>query len=183
MKTKQILLFLMFTALFTGCKNEKSIDSLDVVKPEEVVENAFKVTLEVIVKKDDDFSLYYTEDGSIDFSKIAPIWVGVKGSESPQKVVFTLPEEVLPTELRLDFGMNKAQEDIILKSVTMEYIGKTRTIGCPELVSFFRADDNKCTFDHVTGTIKALVKDGVRQYPSLYPHETMLMPEIQKIIN
>lgn len=181
MKTKFITLIILISTLFIGCKDDKSVDSLEVVTPEVV--NAFIVTLDVTIKKNDDLSLYYTTDGSIDFSKIAPIWKGVKGSNDSQKVVFTLPEGVKPTQLRIDFGMNKEQEDIILKSVTMDYIGKSRTIACPELVSFFRADDSKCTFDHVTGTIKALVKDGVRQYPSLYPHETMLMPEIQKIIN
>ena len=79
--------------------------------------------------------------------------------------------------------MNEAQEDIVFESITMDYIGKSRVIGRPELVSFFRADDSKCTFDHVTGVIKALVKDGKRQYPSLYPHETMLLPEIEKLMN
>lgn len=182
MKTKFSAIILLLSTLFLGsCKDEKSIDSLEVVTPEPV--EAFIVTLDVTIKKDDDLSLYYTTDGSIDFSKIAPIWQGVKGSNDSQKVVFTLPEDVKPTLLRLDFGMNKEQEDVVLKSVKMEYIGKSKTIASPEFVSYFRADDNKCSFDPVTGVIKALVKDGVRQFPSLYPHESTLGPEIQKIIN
>jgi hypothetical protein len=181
MKTKISTLILLVSVLFIGCKDEKSLDSLDVVAPEVI--NAFVVTLDVTVKKDDDLSLYYTTDGSIDFSTIAPIWKGVKGSNDFQTVVFTLPEDIKPTQLRLDFGMNKEQEDIILKSIKMEYIGKSRTIACPEFVSYFRADDNKCTFDPVTGVIKSLVKDSVKQFPSLYPHESTLGPEIQKILN
>jgi len=183
MKSKIIAIIAVLSIFIIGCKNEKSLDSLEVIQPEEVIETNFKVTLDVIVKKDDDLSLFYTEDGSIDFSKIAPIWVGVKGSETSQKVVFNLPEGVKPTQFRIDFGMNEAQEDIVFESITMDYIGKSRVIGRPELVSFFRADDSKCTFDHVTGVIKALVKDGKRQYPSLYPHETMLLPEIEKLMN
>ena len=181
MKNNFIVFIVLMSTIFIACKNEKSVDSLEVVTPEVV--NAFIVTLDVSIKKDDDLSLYYTTDGSIDFSKIPPIWLGVKGSNDFQKVVFTLPEGIKPTQLRLDFGMNKDQEDIILKSVKMEYIGKSRIIACPEFVTYFRADDNKCSFDPVTGVIKALVKDGVRQYPSLYPHESTLMPEIQKILN
>ena len=77
--------------------------------------------------------------------------------------------------------MNEEQQDIVFESITMEYMGQSRVIARPELVSFFRADDSKCSFDHVTGVIKALVKDGKRQYPSLYPHETMLSPEIEKL--
>ena len=173
------MLFLLFTTLFIGCKDEKSVDSLDVVKPE-IVDNSFKVTLDVVVKKDDDLSLFYTEDGSIDF-KSEPIWIGIKGSNVSQKVVYTLPEGVYPTQIRLDFGMNKAQEDITLNSVTMEYKGKSKRIGCPEFVSLFRADDSKCSFDPLTGLIKAKVVDGIRRYPSLYPHESMLGPEIIKL--
>ena len=51
MKTRIILSILLVTVFFTGCKNDKSIDSLEVVKPE-VVDNSFKVILKVIVKKD-----------------------------------------------------------------------------------------------------------------------------------
>ena len=179
MKTKIILSILWVTVFFTGCKNDKSVDSLDVVKPV-VVDNSFKVTLNVIVKKDDDFSLFYTEDGSIDF-KGEPMWTGVKGSENVQPVTYTLPQDVFPTELRLDFGMKKDQEDIILKSVVLEYKGKTRQIAGPELITFFRADENKCSFDPASGVIKAVVKDGVRQFPSLYPQEANLKPEIEKL--
>ncbi len=64
----------------------------------------------------------------------------------------------------------------------MEYMGKSKKIGCPQLVSYFRADDSKCTFDHITGKIVAKVVDGKRQFPSLYPHETVLRPEIEKLI-
>jgi hypothetical protein len=181
MKTKFIAVLVLLTTLMSGCKNEKSIDDLETVKPE-VIDNSFKVTLGVIVKENDDFSLYYTEDGSIDFTKIDPIWMSVKGSEALQKVSYSLPEGVFPTQLRLDFGINKEQEDIILKSVILEYKGNKREFIGVNLLDFFRADENKCTFDPKTGVIKALIKDGVRQNPSLYPHEANLKPEIEKLV-
>jgi hypothetical protein len=180
MKTKLITILLLITTIF-GCKDEKSVDNLEIVKPD-VIDNSFKLSLDVIVKENDDFSLFYTEDGSTDFTKIEPIWISVKGSESSQKVIYSLPEDVIPTQLRLDFGINKNQKDIVLNNVSMNYKGKTKTIGCPNLVSFFRADDSKCTFDHVTGKIVAKIVDGKRQYPSLYPHETVLQPEIEKLL-
>ena len=176
MKTRIILSILLVTVFFTGCKNDKSVDSLEVVTPE-VVDNTFKVTLKVIVKKDDDFSLYFTEDGSINF-KDQPIWQGVKGSESLQDVVYVLPEGTYPTQLRLDFGLKQDQEDITLKSVKMEYKGKTREILGAELINFFRADDTKCTFDPSTGLIKAISQP---KAPSLYPQEANLGPEIAKL--
>ena len=63
----------------------------------------------------------------------------------------------------------------------IEYKGKTRQIAGSELITFFRADENKCSFDPASGVIKAVVKDGVRQFPSLYPQEANLKPEIEKL--
>lgn len=180
MKTKFIIAVLVLLGIFTGCKNEKSLDSLEVVKSEVAVDDSFKVTLGVIVKKDDNLSLFYTEDGSIDF-KGEPIWQGVKGNDGVQEVVYTLPEGVFPTQLRMDFGMNKDQEEMVLKSVLLEYKGNKKEFIGANLANFFRADENKCTFNPSTGVIKAVVKDGVRQYPSLYPHEASLLPEINKL--
>ncbi len=180
MRTKFLITALVLLGIFTSCKNEKSLDSLEVVKSEVSVDNSFKVTLGVIVKKDDNLSLFYTEDGSIDF-KGEPIWQGVKGNNGVQEVVYTLPDGVFPTQFRLDFGMNKEQEDIVLKSIVLEYKGNKREFIGANLVDFFRADENKCTFNPSTGVIKAVVKDGVRQYPSLYPHEANLLPEINKL--
>ncbi|OYU85523.1 MAG: hypothetical protein CFE24_01060 [Flavobacterium sp. BFFFF2] len=177
---KSILFSVFIIAmLFVGCKNEKSVDDLNVVKSE-AVDNSFKVTVNVIAKKDDDFSLFYSEDGTTNFSA-KPIWQKVKGNDVEQSLVYTLPEEVYPTELRLDFGLNKVQEDIVLKGLVLEYKGKTKLIAGPELGKYFRADQNKCTFDPATGVIKALVTNGERQGPSLYPHETVLKPEMEKL--
>lgn len=180
MKTKFITLIIVMAFTFTGCKNEKSVDSLDVVTPE-VVDNTFKVTVKTIVKKDDDFSLYYTEDGSTDF-KIAPIWMAVKGSSNEQDVVFTLPEDVIPTQVRLDFGMKQDQEDIIFKGFKFEYQGKSFEKSGPELAIYFTPDLTKCTFDATTGTIKAVVKNGKKEFPSLYPNATPIQTEIAKLV-
>lgn len=178
MRNRILLAFILMSSIFIGCKNEKSVDQLDVVNPV-VADNIFKVTIESIVKKDDDYSLYYTDGSSPDFKE--PLWTGVKGSENAQKTLFSIPDENFPSELRLDFGMKKDQEDIVLKSIVLEYNGKKREIIGAEIGTYFRADDNKCTFDPATGIIKALVKDGVRQNPSLYPQEKVLNQEIDKL--
>ncbi len=180
MKTKFFAFFLVTALILTGCKDEKSVDNLEVVKPE-IVDNTFKVILKVLVKKDDAFCLFYSEDGSTNFTS-EPIWTNVKGSASEQEVVYTMPEDVLPTQLRIDFGLKKDQEDIILKGVTLQYGDKKRDITGLEIANFFRPDVSKCSFDATTGTIKAVVKDGERQSPSLYPHETILQPELEKLV-
>lgn len=180
MKTRIILSILLVTVFFTGCKNDKSIDSLEVVKPE-VVDNSFKVILKVIVKKDDDFALFYTEDGTINFFDVKPIWQGVKGSENEQEVTFLLPEGVYPTQFRFDLGLKKDQDDIIMKGVKMIYKGKTFEAYGPKFFQYFRADENLCTADVATGTLKAIVKDGKIKTACLYPQQDILGPELIKL--
>jgi len=171
------LTFLLFTlTLFIGCKNDSTQNA-----NKKSSDANFKITLNVIVKKDDNFSLFYNQDGSTDFSKIAPLWVGVKGKGTEQKVIFTLPKKVTPKQLRLDFGLAKNQENIFFKSMIIENNGKKRAIKGSELAGFFIADVKKCTFNASTGNIKAVIKDGVRQYPSLYPQEESLKEELEKL--
>ena len=105
----KILFLVLFSAFATiSCKNETS-DKNQQSQEVQAVPDAFRVTLDVVAKKNDDFCLLYTEDGSINFKD--GVWQAVKGSESSQKVVFTLPQDVKPTQLRIDFGMNKEQEE------------------------------------------------------------------------
>lgn len=177
-----LLLFSCFFTILSGCKNEIPIDDLEVVTPEAAKAslNFFKVTLNVIVKKDDDFALFYTTDGTTDF-KIAPIWQAIKGSPEVQEIKYNLPQNILPTQLRMDFGLKQDQEDVALKSVVLEYKDKKREISGNELAIFFRADQNKCSFDG--STIKAVVKEGKKESPSLYPQESYLGPELKKLVN
>ena len=178
MRNRILVAFILMSTVFIGCKDEKLADQPK-VSDSQVVDNMFKVTVDVVVKKDDDFSLYYTDGSGPEFKE--PLWTAVKGNVSQQKVLFVIPNENFPSEIRLDFGMKKEQEDIVLKGVILEYNGKRREILGAELGVYFRADETKCTFDSGTGIIKALIKDGQRQNPSLYPHDKVLKAEIEKL--
>jgi len=177
----KVLLIIGFISLFTvSCKNEKSTESLEVVAPD-AKDNIFRVTLKVIASKDDDFALFYTEDGSINFFDVKPIWQGVKGRETEQEVVFQLPEGVYPTQLRFDLGLNKEQSDIVIKGVKFSYNDNEFNANGAEFFNYFRADENQCTADPMTGIIKAKLVNGERKGPSLYPHQDVLgakLPEL-----
>lgn len=47
----------------------------------------------MVVKKDDNMHLYYTQDGSINFDEKQSVWMPV-GNESAQEVTFKLPKDV-----------------------------------------------------------------------------------------
>lgn len=174
-------LFILFFCFFSlvGCK-DKATDNAEGTIESETASKSFKVTLKVIAQKKDSFCLLYTEDGTINFGEQG-IWKGIEGSENEQSVLFEFPEEVFPTSLRLDLGIEKEQSQITLKSVILEYNGKRREIAGAELGVFFRGNENNCTFDTATGIVKPILKDGVRQNPCLYPSEKALLTEIEKL--
>ena len=176
MKIKILLVALVLVVV--SCKNEPK-NQTNEVNNQEVIANTFKVTINAVVKNNDDFCLLYTEDGSLNFEK--GIWKGVTGAENEQTIEFSLPENEFPTQLRLDLGKNPEQKDIIIKSMKFEYAGKSRELKEFELGVFFRADDSKCTFNSATGVVTALIKYGVRQSPSLYPNELILAAELPQL--
>lgn len=178
MKTKFLGAIILFAAFFTACKNDKPTEGgAEAPAPEP---KGFKIILRAVVAKDDNVAFFYTEDGTIDFSKIQPVWVNVKGSSSEQDIVCFLPEDAMPTQLRIDPGINPEQDDIIIKSITFENEGIKRVITGAEIGNFFRADENTCTFDPVTGIVRGITKDGAKK-PSLYPQEAALGEELKKI--
>jgi hypothetical protein len=179
MRTKSIVVLLFSVLLTLGCKSDKTEEG----KADAPVDNSpkgFRVTLNVTVKKDDVFSLFYTEDGTADFKK-DPIWIDAKGSETAQNVVFNLPEEVVPTQFRVDFGRNKDQEPIKINSFKMEYYQKSFEIPGDKFYIYFDADLSKTVYDKNAATVSAVVKDGERMFPSFYPNQLPLGQEIQKL--
>lgn len=177
---KITIIFVLVAVVLTGCRSEVPIDDLELVEPK-LSDEHFRVTMQVIVPKDDSFALYYTFGGT-DFSQQQPLWTPVSGNPEAQKVQFVFPQEVKPRQLRIDFGMNKTQADIVLKRITMTYNDKEFSVSGQDIFRYFRADDGKCTLNPDNGTLKGKVVDGVKQGPSLYPMENALGAEIEKLI-
>jgi len=174
---KQLIYLTVFFLL--SCKNEKDIESLEVVKAQ-IIENSFKITLNILLNETDDLSLYYTTDNSTNF-KIDPIWKNVKGDDKPQDVIFLIENDKPPTLFRIDFGMNPKQKKIVFNYIVFEFNGKKIKFIGSDLGSIFRADESKCNFDSSSGLLTPLFNNGERQTPSLYPHETVMGPEIEKL--
>ena len=179
MKTKFFTLLL--SVILLSCNGDKKKESLDLTNQVEK-EDTFNVTLDVVVKKEDVLHMYYTTDTATNFGDKAPISIGVKGSEASQKVVFQIPEVDLPKVLRFDVGNNLDQDEIIINSITLEYLGKTRSFVGKEMAFFFRVDESNCDCDIEKGLIKGKVVDGKRSTPLIYPHDQNLSAEIDKLI-
>jgi hypothetical protein len=182
MKAKFIMALTVFVSVFYGCKDENKQQEPDAKKTEEVVNNSFTVTLDIVAKKDDNLHLYYTEDNSINFTEEQSVWAEIKGNEAAQKVVFKLPEDTLPTDLRFDigYGKNIEQKEIVVNNINFEYFGKSFNIKGNEIANYFYPNKESTILDATTG-ILSRVKVDQETAPSLYPQIT-LKQELLKII-
>lgn len=162
--------------ILSACSNKKTGVQQKTIEDKSIV---FRVNVGAIIPLDDNFSLYYSTDGSIDFTKIAPIWKGVKGNANLQSVIFELPKGVKPTMLRIDLGKNQEQQQMVLKHIKLSYAGKAVDIPGTYIFSYFRPDFSSTKADPMTGKISGIVKNGIPQTPSLYPKEGPLSKQIE----
>ena len=114
MKTKLLIAALASTVLFS-CKSDKQEEPAAPKKP------TVKVALDLVIKKDDSLQLFYIQHGETEYNGALTVWAPVKGSDEPQEVLFDLPEDVLPTKLRIDLSKNKEQDPIEVKKFTIKY--------------------------------------------------------------
>ncbi|HEX9981552.1 MAG TPA: hypothetical protein VGB50_13405 [Flavobacterium sp.] len=179
MKAK-LTLFLLAILTLGSCKKEEKPVETEAKKEE--VPAIFKVTVDANVKKDDAFHLYYSEDGTDNFSEESSVWVEFKEStDGSQSVVFNLPEAATPTNLRLDFGVNKEQEDILLKGIKMEYMGKTFQVSPANMLQYFRINELNTVYDAQTGIISPVKTQKAYTGPSFYALPA-LQDEINKLV-
>jgi len=179
---KKLLLVLTVLA-FVGCKDDKNTKDDQQQEAQKPAGNEFfRVTLDLIAKKDDSFHVFYTEDGSQDFKEENSVWVEFKGSDNAQKLNFDMPKDIKPTQLRIDFGVNKAQEDVKINGMEMSYFGKTAVISGPQFFTFFRPNEASTTFDIPNQLVKKIAVPGKESVnASVYQLES-LNGEIEKIL-
>lgn len=121
MRTKLFSSILIVSSLlFVNCKGENKEEKE--AKPEQ--DRSFKVTMNMVVPKDDNFQIYFNEDGSDNYPAEQYVNVAVKGKPEMQDIVFKLPEDRLPASLRFDIGSNKEQGEIKILNFKMDYVGQ-----------------------------------------------------------
>jgi hypothetical protein len=178
---KSIPLIVLALLFFVSCKEDKKTEENST---SEIAKNDFfSVELDVINSLEDNFAVYYTEDKTINFTSDKTIWSGVKGQVESQKLNFKFPEEILPTDIRLDFGMKQDQKEVILENVKMNYYGKSFQFRGSDFLNYYRANDSiKTEVDEAKGTIKFLQNPKRFNPIFFYPNEKLL-EEVQKITN
>ena len=160
MKLKNVLFSLLVTVTLFSCKNEEKKETDQVAIQTAVLDkNIFTVTLTAVVKKDDSFQLFFKNDDAAPFEDKKSLFVEFKGSEQPQDIVFRLPEDEIPNFLRLDFGVNKNQSEVVIKNFKIDYLDKKIEIAGKDFSAYFYGND-LVSMNAKEGIVTPLTKNG-----------------------
>ena len=160
-----------------SCKNDKVEEQKEVI----VKKPAFKVALDLLIKKDDSLQVFYCEYGETEFDGAKTVWSSVKGSEEMQQITFDFPEDVLPTKLRIDISKNKNQDPIQVKSINLNYKDKNFTAKDTMFFQYFIPND-QIDWDRKSSTANFKPKEGTSFDPQFGSREIMEL-ELQKLTN
>lgn len=170
---KKIFLTSIFAGLLivTSCKNDQ--------KEKEVSEKSatpfFYAEVDVEAAQKDDFALYYTEDNSVNFNGDLAEWSGTKGGNAKETITFKLREDKFPTNIRLDFGINKAQDSVKVYQVKIGYQDRSFTIPGAAFFTYFinNEKDFSASIDQKSGALKIVKKESTYNTPYFYPTEEL----------
>lgn len=178
MKTKTLITLLFISTILFSCKKDGDAVNNDEKKD---VNPKFTVEVDASSKKSDNFALYYSEDGTTDFKDMNTVWCGINGGGKLQKVKFELSEEKVPTHIRLDLGLKKDQDSVVIKNVKVSYYGNSyEFIGSDFFKYFIQNDEFNTKVDVANGTLTVLQKDGIYKSPYYYPTQATI-DNIKKI--
>lgn len=177
MKNTILFLGLFLSFSFVSCKNDKADE---VQKPEAVKKPAYKIALDLLIKKDDSLQIFYCENGEMEFNGAKTVWSSVKGNENVQQVVFDLPEDVFPTKLRIDLSKNKNQDPIAIKGFSINFEDKNFQVKDTMFFQYFIPND-QIDWDRKAAVAKFKIKEGETFDPQFGSRETMEI-ELQKLM-
>ncbi|WP_166921423.1 hypothetical protein [Flavobacterium poyangense] len=173
MKTKSILLSLLMIVSLISCKNAEK------EKPvEEVKANTFDVIVDLDIKKDDELILFYKDPSISYFDEKNTVYYGIKGKEESQTVVFSIPEGILPNDIRIDISSKKDQEPIKINSITLSFEGRSFKIDQKDLLKYFTPNEY-IKFDEATG-IATFINNG-EKYDPFFLVKASIYPELEKV--
>mgnify|MGYP000858746459 CR=1 FL=1 len=173
MKKILLLTLSLVSLLSVSCKDDKKAGEDNAANAAPVKPNFF-VEVDANAAKKDDFAVYFTEDGTNNFNGQNTVWHGINAGKT-ETVVFDLPEPVIPTNIRLDFGLNKEQDSVTVSRVKFSFLNNNLEIKGSQFFDYFIKDEQfKATTDPAKGTL-TIVKNGPEyKTPYYYPRQELI---------
>lgn len=177
---KKVVISIILVLILASCKKAENVET---DKNQAELKETYDVNFNMVVPKDDVFQLYYTVDGTIVFGDDRSVKSLIKGSDKPQDVLFKLPVDVLPTQIRLDFGENSEQGNIVINTMKLKYLNKSyeKTFSETERLShYFYPLDTQVKFHDDTHTVELLHPKGLLNDPLMWTNQ-LLSEEMVKL--
>ena len=166
MKAIKIIRFLA-VLLFFNCENNSTTHQL-------------VLNIDAVIQQTDSINVYYTNNNTIQFNDKQSFWVKVKGTKKNQNIQIVFPDSILPKQIRLDFGRNISQNDVVLNKMDFAYKNKNFAVKGKEIFYIFRVDENNTIADKLNGSIKRKNPTQVNG-PSLYPKGDKLFNRMNQL--
>ena len=169
MKYIKLLIILVITLIFFNCENTGYTNQL-------------VLNIDAVIKETDSINVYYSNNRSIEFDEKQSFWTKVKGNKKNQKVEIVFPDSIQPKQIRIDFGRNKKQPEIILNEITFTYKEKSFSAKGEEVYFLFRVDESNTQIDKLIGSLKRKEPNQATG-PSLYPKGDKLYNKLCQLYN
>ena len=167
MKAIKKTCFVTVILLFFNCENNNSTNQL-------------VLNIDAVIQKTDSINVYYTKTKDINFTDKQSFWIKVAGNKKNQNIQIIFPDSIQPKQIRLDFGRNISQSDVVLNKMDFAYKNKNFSVKGKEIFYIFRVDENNTTVDKLYGSIKR--KNPKQENgPSLYPKGDKLFNRLNQL--
>ena len=144
------------------------------------VKEDFSINIDLVIKQNDSIQLFYSDDGTLNFTEKKSFWKKIKGSPRNQTIKLVIPKNILPNQLRIDFGRNPKQEAIVLNKVELNYAKQEIILKGYEIYTLFRIDDSNTILDKRKGTLNRKTLNQLVG-PSIYPFGDKLKKRLQHL--
>jgi hypothetical protein len=142
--------------------------------------NQLAMYIDAVIQQSDSINVYYTNNKSIEFIDKQSFWTKVTGNKKNQNIQIVFPDSILPKQIRLDFGKNIAQKDIVLNKISFIYKNKNFSAKGKEIFYIFREDQNNTIVDKLNGSINRKNPKQING-PSLYPKGDKLYNRLNQL--
>jgi hypothetical protein len=160
----KLLIFYIIVALFISCNDNKE-------------KNETIITIETVIKRNDSIRVFYTTDETINFSEEQTVRKRITGSTKNQVIFIEIPENTKPKQIRIDFGSNIKNQEIVLNKIKISYHEAKFEAKGEEIYRYFRPDENNTILNKKSGILKR--KDSAQiNGPSLYPKGDKLTEQL-----
>lgn len=167
MNAIKIISFVIVFLFFFNCENNSKTNQL-------------VIDIDAVIQKTDSINVYFTRNKEVNFTETQSFWTRVTGNKKNQKIQIVFPDSILPKQIRLDFGRNLSQNDVVLNKMDFTYKNKSFSVKGKEIFYIFRVDQNNTVVDKLNGSIKRKNPKQING-PSLYPKGDKLFNRLKEL--